>query len=219
MRIKTIVLTALTVIAAFGGGFYFGAFPDHWHQVLNPAPQRVRLLVEDRGYFPKELQIWLFERTGQKVEVSEAKDFEDFLSQSPNFDLVMARITWLKQMTPQFESWDLGFKDIDKINNDFLSDQLTRSTVIPLLWSVEKTWPVRKNKVKVIGLAKPEKGHLKLSDLQFITEQLLNVRAHEIWLIKTPYASCLEAINNKDFPEERKPNYFRTLDLQNIELF
>lgn len=216
---KSWIFITLTALGALGGGFYFGAYPDHWHQVLNPRPTRVKLLVEDRSLFPKELQIWLFERTGQKVEVYQANTFESFMAQTPSADLVMGRMSWLMQLTPQFDSWTDDFEVVKKISPDFLSDQLTRSTLLPMLWQLETLWPLRQKRVKIIGMAKPKNSPLAFYDLHFIIDELLTQRAHEILLLKTPLSSCLHSINYSNFEDSRKPAAFRDLNLRKLELY
>ena len=212
MKLKTFLISTLTVLVCFGGGFYYGSYPDQFNKFFNLRSTKIKILIEDEALLPKELRIWFFERTGYKIEISKAQNFEDFLSKMTDHDLIFTSQSWAKEVIPSllpFENMNLS----KTISSDFLSLQITKDMLIPLLWKkLPRVEGYDNIRIYVLGKTK--------SDIsKKVIEEFLNIQTHKLWLKTSNFSSCAKDVDFlNEFQQEQKPSFFRTLNLTNLQI-
>jgi hypothetical protein len=205
---RVVVLTALTVILGFGGGFFIGRLDDTTLINLGLKPPKARILIENVNLFPESLRKSLEQRTGLDVEVQVFDTAKSLGEMIPYFDIFLGSRCLIENIS--LNSADL-YQTLSlerNISPDFTTLVGRTNFAVPLLWKFSK-----QGGLQVISMRAKKLSSSYIQDLiaaWFKKDFVL------LWSESTGLATTFMTLDESSLKPELKASWLRKISLTDL---
>ena len=206
---RTALLTILTLAIAYGGGYFFGAYPDRVKNYLPGKPDEVILGTYIPEHFSDNLLILIYEMTGVEVRLKKITDESQILQN----DLIFVSASEISlEVTKPIELDDFS----DKLYADFQDSTPNPKSIFPIRWKLT-TDAEKQPRIEILYFLALNKE--RKSAIQKVLNFFSDKKFHEIWLRESGLKSTLA--NSMTFPvdlDSQKANQLRNYPLSQINI-
>lgn len=216
--LKNLLFLTLILGVSFGGGFYFGAFPDALLERFGLYKGKLRWICTEVCPTPETL-IKIQEQTQIDFQMIESiHTAEDLRSTSIRADIITASRAMLGAIKEELTVFEEGSYR-KSLHPDFEA-LITKDKVgLPLFWKSIPDLTSKKTVIRVYSLGFFLESRLTEEQKDILIQALINTNTQTSWMKEKKLSSALGEFDSmENIKPEEKPSFLRTYSLQDITI-
>lgn len=215
--LKNLLFLTLILAASFGGGFYFGAFPDALLENLGLYKGKLRWICIAEVCPSPQTLLEIQKNTQIEFQMIETlSSAEDLRSTSLSADVIIATRPMLNAIKEELSVFDESQLET-VLHPDFQSFALNDRVGFPLFWKFEKKEKEPRKIVRIYSLGFFQESKLSEKQKDIFIQSLLDHDVQISWMKEQNLSATLgEFDQSNEIKPEQKPSILRTFRLQDL---